>query len=94
MQRPIASRRIYFFELINKTLSIFRYAFDTFDKNDDGTIDFNEFLLSVAVTHQGDLDERLSVAFDLYDISDDGQIDQKELTKMLTAIVNNPKYFD
>ena len=66
---------------------MFRYAFDTFDTNDNGTIDFEEFLLSVAATSQGDLDERLSVAFDLYDISDDGQIDQKELAKMISAIV-------
>jgi Ca2+-binding EF-hand superfamily protein len=41
------------------------YAFDTFDTNNDGTIDFDEFLLSVAATSQGNLDERLSVAFDL-----------------------------
>ncbi|CAF3786466.1 unnamed protein product [Rotaria sordida] len=63
-----------------------KYAFDTFDTNDDGTIDFSEFLLSVAATRGGDVDERLSVAFDLYDISDDGQINQAELTKMITAI--------
>lgn len=44
---------------------MFRYAFDTFDSNDDGTIDFNEFLLSIAANSQGDLDERLGVAFDL-----------------------------
>ncbi|CAF4594280.1 unnamed protein product, partial [Rotaria sp. Silwood2] len=62
------------------------YAFDTFDTNNDGTIDFNEFLLSVAATKGGDVDERLSMAFDLYDISDDQQVDQKELTKMITAM--------
>ena len=48
------------------SFSIFRYAFDTFDTNDDGTIDFNEFLLSIAATSQGNLDDRLAVAFDLY----------------------------
>ncbi|CAF4347356.1 unnamed protein product [Rotaria sp. Silwood2] len=63
-----------------------KYAFDTFDTNNDGTIDFNEFLLSVAATKGGNLDERLSAAFDLYDISDDQQVDQQELTKMITAI--------
>lgn len=42
-----------------------RYAFDAFDDNNDGTIDFNEFLLSVAATSGGNLDDRLAVAFDL-----------------------------
>ncbi|CAF3389459.1 unnamed protein product [Rotaria sp. Silwood1] len=79
-----------------------KYAFDAFDKNDDGTIDFSEFLLSFVATKGGDVDERLSAAFDLYDISDDEQVDQKELVKMITAIYelngvadhgghNNPK---
>jgi hypothetical protein len=45
--------------------SVSRFAFDTFDKNDDGTIDFDEFLLAVAATGQGNLDDRLSVAFDV-----------------------------
>ncbi|CAF4708322.1 unnamed protein product [Rotaria sp. Silwood2] len=42
-----------------------KYAFNTFDTNDDGTIDFTEFLLSVAATKGGDIDGRLSAAFDL-----------------------------
>ncbi|CAF1273039.1 unnamed protein product [Rotaria sp. Silwood1] len=63
-----------------------KYAFDAFDKNDDGTIDFSEFLLSFVATKGGDVDERLSAAFDLYDISNDEQVDQKELVKMITAL--------
>ncbi|CAF1258640.1 unnamed protein product [Rotaria magnacalcarata] len=63
-----------------------KYAFDTFDANNDGTIDFNEYLLCIAATKGGDVDDRLSFAFDLYDISDDGLIDQKELVKMITAL--------
>jgi Ca2+-binding EF-hand superfamily protein len=63
-----------------------KYAFDTFDADHNGTIDFEEFLLAVSATSQGDLDERLSVAFDMYDISNDGQIDQKELTKLISAM--------
>jgi Ca2+-binding EF-hand superfamily protein len=46
-------------------LSISRYAFDTFDTNHDGSIDFEEFLLSISATSQGNIDDRLGVAFDL-----------------------------
>ncbi|CAF1056994.1 unnamed protein product [Didymodactylos carnosus] len=63
-----------------------KYAFQTFDEDDNGTIDFNEFLLAVAASSQGDLDDRLAVAFDMYDISDDGQIDAKELANMISAM--------
>ncbi|CAF3182373.1 unnamed protein product [Rotaria socialis] len=63
-----------------------KLAFDTFDSNDDGTIDFDEFLLAISATSHGNLDDRLAVAFDMYDISDDGFIDQKELAKMITAM--------
>jgi len=44
---------------------IFRLAFQTFDTNDDGSVDFNEFLLAISVTSQGSLDDRLQAAFDM-----------------------------
>ncbi|CAF2623028.1 unnamed protein product [Rotaria sp. Silwood2] len=63
-----------------------KYAFNTFDANSDGSIDFEEFLLAISATSQGRLDDRLAVAFDMYDISGDGEIDQAELTKLITAM--------
>ena len=44
---------------------MFRYAFEAFDTNDDGTVDFDEFLLAVAASGQGDLGDRLGAAFDM-----------------------------
>ncbi|UJR22814.1 hypothetical protein I4U23_025844 [Adineta vaga] len=69
-----------------KADSFCKYAFATFDANNDGTIDFDEFLLAIAATSQGDLNDRLELAFDMYDISGDGQIDQKELTALISAM--------
>lgn len=42
-----------------------RYAFATFDANNDGSINFDEFLLAISASSQGDIDDRLAVAFDL-----------------------------
>ncbi|CAF1161160.1 unnamed protein product [Rotaria sordida] len=61
-------------------------AFSMFDANRDGVIDFNEFLLAVAATCHGDLNNRLEVVFDICDTSDDGHIDQKELAIMISAM--------
>jgi hypothetical protein len=66
-----------------------RQAFTTFDINNDGSIDFSEFLLAIAATSQGNIDDRLSVAFDMYDTSGHGQINQKELARMIAAMVTN-----
>jgi len=63
-----------------------KYAFATFDTNNDGSIDFEEFLLALSATSQGNLDDRLAFAFDLYDFSNDGQIDQKELATLISAM--------
>ncbi|CAF1003034.1 unnamed protein product [Rotaria sordida] len=63
-----------------------KHAFRTFDTNNDGRIDFQEFLLAIATTSQGDLDTRLAAVFDMYDISNDGLIDEKELTTLISAM--------
>ncbi|CAF3143640.1 unnamed protein product [Rotaria socialis] len=63
-----------------------KYAFDAFDANHDGSINFEEFLLAISATSSHDLDERLAVAFDMYDISNDGNIDNGELSKMISAM--------
>ncbi|CAF1604096.1 unnamed protein product [Rotaria magnacalcarata] len=69
-----------------KADSFCKYAFSTFDANNDGTIDFDEFLLAIAATSQGDINDRLEVAFEMYDVSGDGQIDQKELANLISAM--------
>jgi hypothetical protein len=67
MAKPIiiASKDSFELHSIYKML-ISRYAFATFDTNHDGSISFEEFLLALSATSQGDLDDRLAFAFDLY----------------------------
>jgi Ca2+-binding EF-hand superfamily protein len=35
-------------------------------------VDFTEFMLAIALTQSGDLDERLALAFDMYDYNNTG----------------------
>ena len=41
-------------------------AFATFDQNHDGTIDFREFILTIAANMTNDLDTRLKIVFETY----------------------------
>ncbi|CAF1073738.1 unnamed protein product [Rotaria sordida] len=61
--------------------------FERIDVNDDGTIDFNELLVLIAIRKKlGSLEQRLAFVFDLWDDSEDGQIDQQELTNLISAM--------
>ncbi|CAF4943843.1 unnamed protein product [Rotaria sp. Silwood1] len=69
------------------TLSSCNALFDVIDTNNDGTIDFNEFLFLTAVDNRtGSLEERLDVVFDLWDVSNDGLLDQNELARLISAM--------
>jgi len=61
-------------------------VFRTFDIDNNGYIDFVEFLLAVNINSNGDVKDKLGLAFDIYDINANGQIDKKEMTKVITAI--------
>jgi len=64
--------------------------FDRIDINDDGTIDFNELLVLIAIRNRlGNLEQRLAFVFDLWDDSEDGQIDRKELTNLISAMYDH-----
>jgi len=63
-----------------------KYAFATFDRDNNGTIDFTEFMLAIALTQSGDLDERLALAFDMYDYNNSGTIDTNEMAKVISAM--------
>ncbi|CAF4039515.1 unnamed protein product, partial [Rotaria sp. Silwood1] len=62
------------------------YAFNVFDTNNDGTIDFQEFLLAVASRSLDNIDAHLDFIFDMYDFSHDELIDQRELSGVITAM--------
>ncbi|CAF2589455.1 unnamed protein product [Rotaria sp. Silwood2] len=69
----------------DKTSVLCDHVFAIFDKNHDGTIDFNEFLLAVAVGTPHDLDSHLDYVFEMCDVSGDGRVDVNELATFLSA---------
>ncbi|PRT56101.1 Calcium-binding protein NCS-1 [Wickerhamiella sorbophila] len=61
-------------------------VFDVFDTDNNGTVDFKEFITALSISSRGSVDEKLKWAFQLYDLNKDGLISQEEMLSIVTAI--------
>ena len=61
-------------------------AFEAFDADKSGFIDFNEFLLAMAANLDSDLTKRLHFAFKIFDINKNATLDRNELIKVINAL--------
>ena len=62
------------------------HVFRTFDTDQNGVIDFEEFLLAMYVTSSGTAEEKLTWAFRMYDVDGNGVIDPEEMLKVVQVI--------
>jgi len=60
--------------------------FKVYDKNQDGKLEFQEFIALLQIVQKGSLAERFSLCFKLCDSDDDNQIEKAELTKLLKVL--------
>jgi len=65
-----------------------KHVFRLFDADQNGYIDFKEFLLAINVTSCGSAEEKLKWAFKMYDVDGNGKIELDEMTKIVQAIYN------
>ncbi|XP_036386629.1 guanylyl cyclase-activating protein 1 [Megalops cyprinoides] len=78
-----------FFGLKNLSESSNEYVytmFKTFDMNDDGFIDFMEYVAALSLVLKGSVQKKLRWYFKLYDVDGNGCIDREELLTIIKSI--------
>jgi Ca2+-binding EF-hand superfamily protein len=63
-------------------------VFKAFDKDNNGTINFNEFMVAYALTSKGNNEEKLAYAFELYDLDGNGSLDRGEIKAVLFSMLD------
>ncbi len=71
----------------NEKLAMCERLFDICDQDDDGTIDFKEYLVLFWSKVNGSPREKLSLIFDMYDLNSSGYIDFHELHSIVRVLV-------
>ncbi|XP_031198092.1 lysophosphatidylcholine acyltransferase 2B [Mastomys coucha] len=68
-----------------------RQLFSLFDRNQDGAIDFREYVIGLTVLcNPSNTEKILQMSFKLFDLDEDGYVTEQELTTMLRAAFGVP----
>ncbi|XP_067938527.1 calsenilin-like [Watersipora subatra] len=62
------------------------YVFNAFDKDKNGSLSFEEFVMALSMLSRGSVEDKLQWIFSLYDINGDGVVSKGEFLQVVTSI--------
>ncbi|XP_030004677.1 Kv channel-interacting protein 2-like [Sphaeramia orbicularis] len=62
------------------------FLFEAFDTHNNGTVSFEDFVISLSIILRGSITDKLNWAFNLYDLNKDGCITREEMTDIMHSI--------
>ncbi|XP_035516183.1 Kv channel-interacting protein 2-like isoform X5 [Morone saxatilis] len=62
------------------------FLFEAFDTNNNGSVSFEDFVMSMSIILRGSVTDKLNWAFNLYDLNKDGCITREEMTDIMHSI--------
>ena len=65
------------------------HVFRTYDIDGNGKMSFQEFIMTLNISAQGSVEDKLRSSFRMYDVDKNGYIKQKELTEILHVSILN-----
>ena len=60
--------------------------FKAFDADGNGSIDYREFLATMAILSKGSIEQKLEFAFTMIDLNNDGKLSREEMQKVIGAL--------
>ena len=61
-----------------------KHVLRVYDENNDGVVDFTEFMIMYYIMSDGTPEEVLVKIFRIFDVNSDGVINDQEMTKLIT----------
>ncbi|KAF1394832.1 hypothetical protein PFLUV_G00005230 [Perca fluviatilis] len=62
------------------------FLFEAFDIHNNGSVSFEDFVISLSIILKGSITDKLNWAFNLYDLNKDGCITREEMTNIMDSI--------